>query len=400
MKQKQMSALLLSTLAMIISFSVWSVFSPIASTIQEQFQLSETQKSFIIVTPIILGSLMRIPIGIIADKYGGRKVYTLTMLFTIFPMVAAGFVNSFSALLFCAFLIGMAGTTFTIAVTYVTKWFPVEKQGLVLGIIGIGNLGTAVASLSLPTIVQHFGLQWAFWGLAIAISIMALLFWNGTTELPKPNKINTLKDSLSVTRLKATWVLSFYYFLTFGGFVAFGFYLPTLFQEAFLLSAVNSGFTVAVFVIIATFIRPLGGYLADKLGANQVLIILFSGITICASFMALFVNDFQLFSISCVVMALLLGAGNGAVFKLVPTVSPTNTGAVTGIISAIGGIGGFFPPLVMGILKSATGQYYSGFILLACFALGCLVVSILTLKQSNKFFKSRNIHVENPRQIL
>ncbi|MFC0560200.1 MFS transporter [Halalkalibacter alkalisediminis] len=392
-KKEQISALLLSTLAMIISFAVWSVFSPIASTLQEQFQLSETQKSFIIVTPIILGSIMRIPIGIIADKFGARKVYTLTMLFTIFPMIAAGFANSFSVLLFCAFLIGMAGTTFTIAVTYVTKWFPTQKQGLVLGIIGIGNLGTAVASLSLPSIVQSFGLQWAFWSLAIAISVMAFLFWVGTKELPKPKKVNTLKDALSVTRVKATWVLSLYYFLTFGGFVAFGFYLPTLLQEEFHLNAVNAGFTVAGFVIIATFIRPLGGYIADKFGANQVLILLFSGITLCATFMALLVTDFNLFSICCVVMAMLLGAGNGAVFKLVPSVSPTNTGAITGIISAIGGIGGFFPPLVMGVLKSVTGHYSAGFILLACFALGCLVVTISSL-----YAESREIRVNDTKQ--
>ncbi|WP_227938207.1 MFS transporter [Alkalihalobacillus deserti] len=397
-KKEQMSALILSTLAMIISFAVWSVFSPIASTLQEQYQLSETQKSFIIVTPIILGSLMRIPIGIIADKYGARKVYTLMMLFTVFPMVAVGFANSFTALLFWAFLIGMAGTTFTIAVTYVTKWFPPEKQGLVLGIIGIGNLGTAVASLSLPTIVERFGSQWAFWSLAIAISIMAFIFWIGTKELPKPKKVNTLKDSLSVTSIKATWVLSLYYFLTFGGFVAFGFYLPTLLQEVFHLNAVNSGLTVAGFVIIATFIRPLGGYVADKFGANQVLIFLFSGITLCATVMALSVNDFRFFSSSCVVMALFLGAGNGAVFKLVPTVSPTNTGAVTGIISAIGGIGGFFPPLVMGVLKSVTGSYSAGFILLAFFALGCLVVTIYSLYTDTQKYKSRNIRIKNTKQ--
>jgi NNP family nitrate/nitrite transporter-like MFS transporter len=380
-----MAALILSTLAMIISFAVWSVFSPIASTLQEQYHLSETQKSFIIVTPIILGSIMRIPIGIIADKYGARKVYTITMLFTIFPMIAAGFANSFAALLFWAFLIGMAGTTFTIAVTYVTKWFPAEKQGLVLGIIGIGNMGTAVASLSLPTIVNVFGLQWAFWSLAIAISIMAMIFWLGTKDLPKPAKVSTLKDSLLVTSNSATWILSLYYFLTFGGFVAFGFYLPTLLQELFTLSAVNSGLKVAGFVIIATLIRPIGGYIADLFGARQVLLCLFAGIAICATSMALLVTDFTLFTTSCIFMALLLGAGNGAIFKLVPLVSPTNTGAVTGIISAIGGIGGFFPPLVMGLVNGITGNYSMGFILLALFALGCLLINIfLLLKDSQK----------------
>jgi NNP family nitrate/nitrite transporter-like MFS transporter len=389
----QTAALVLSTVAMVISFAVWSVFSPIASTLQEQYQLTETQRSFIIVIPILLGSIMRIPMGIIADKYGARKVYTLTMLFSVLPMFAAGFANSYGALLFWAFLIGMAGTTFTIAITYVTKWFPAEKQGLVLGIIGIGNLGTAVASFTVPSIVNLFGLQWAFWGLAFALSIMTVVYWLGTKELPKPKEVKTLKEALSVTKYKATWVLSLYYFLTFGGFVAFGFYLPTLLQETFHFSPVDAGLNVAVFVVAATLIRPIGGYLADKLGANQVIIFLFSGIILSASIMAISLDNFSVFSISCIVMALLLGAGNGAVFKLVPAVSPNNTGAVTGIISAIGGIGGFFPPLVMGMVKEMTGTYSSGFILLALFAAGCLMVNVFSIiRTSTTTFRASNVN--------
>ncbi|MDT8861267.1 MFS transporter [Alkalihalobacillus sp. MEB130] len=377
------AALVLSTLAMIISFAVWSVFSPIASFLQEQYQLSETQRSFIIVIPILLGSIMRIPMGIVADKFGARKVYTLTMIFSVISMFAAGFANSFEALLFWAFLIGMAGTTFTIAITYVSKWYPSHKQGLVLGIIGIGNLGTAVASFTVPSIVTLFGIEWAFWGLAFALAIMTVIFWLGTKELPKVNKVKTLKESLSVIKYGATWVLSLYYFLTFGGFVAFSFYLPTLLQETFHFSAVNAGFHVAVFVVAATLIRPLGGYLADKFGANQLIAILFTGIILTASFMALSLDTFLIFSLSCLGMAVLLGAGNGAVFKLVPEVSPNNTGAVTGIISAIGGIGGFFPPLVMGMVKEATGSYSIGFIMLAVFAATCLVITIISIMRSN-----------------
>ncbi|WP_052002075.1 MFS transporter [Halalkalibacter wakoensis] len=368
---------------MIISFAVWSVFSPIASTIQEQYGLSETQRSLIIVIPILLGSIMRIPMGIIADKYGARKVYTFTMFFSVFPMIAAGFANSFAALLFWAFLIGMAGTTFTIAITYVTKWFPQEKQGLVLGIIGMGNLGTAVASFAIPSIVNVFGLQWAFWGLGIALSIMTVIFWFGTKELPRPKEVKTLKEALSVTKYKATWQLSLYYFLTFGGFVAFGFYLPTLLQQTFQMTAVNAGFYVAIFVVAATLIRPLGGYLADKVGANQVIAFLFLGIILSASTMALTLEQFSYFSISCLIMAMLLGAGNGAVFKLVPEVSPKNTGAVTGIISAVGGIGGFFPPLLMGMVKELTGTYSLGFVFLAVFAAGCLLLNLLSFIKVN-----------------
>lgn len=372
----QISALVLSTLAMITSFTVWSVFSPIAANIQEQYQFSDAEKSLLIVTPVILGSLMRIPMGVIADKYGARKVYALTILFTIIPTIAISFSNTYGFLLFWAFFIGMSGTTFAIAVSYVTKWFPAEKQGVALGVLGIGNLGTAVASLTIPSIVNTFGMNGAFWGLALVNGIMACIFYFGTKDLPKPKETKTIKDALSVAKYKETWVLSLFYFLTFGGFVAFGFYLPTLLQDTFQLSTVTAGLKVAGFVIVATLIRPFGGYVADKFGAKVVLTVLFVGIILLSSLMAYFINDYLLFSICCLSMALFLGAGNGAVFKLVPSVSPHNTGAVTGIISAVGGIGGFFPPLVMGLLKGMTGSYSSGFILLAFFALACLLVHI------------------------
>ncbi|MBM7572811.1 MFS transporter [Aquibacillus albus] len=374
MVKGQVSALVFSTVAMIISFAVWSVIAPIATTIQDLYELSEVEKSLLVVTPVILGSLMRIPMGIMTDRFGGKKVYTLTMLFLILPLIGAGFADSYFMLLLCTFFIGMGGATFAIAVTYVTRWFPPEKQGLVLGIAGIGNLGTAVASFTVPTIFSHFGLNWVFWGLAIAIGIMAIIFSLGTKELQRPKEIKTFKESLIVLKDKQTWILSLFYFLTFGGFVAFSLYLPIILQETFQLSAVSAGWKVSIFVIVATLIRPIGGYCADKFGSQQVLTWLFIGMMICSILMAFANESFILFSISCLVIASLLGAGNGAVFKLVPQVSPNNTGAVTGFVSAIGGIGGFFPPMVLGVIKSFTGDYSLGFLLLSLFSLLCLLV--------------------------
>ncbi|SDH38716.1 MFS transporter, NNP family, nitrate/nitrite transporter [Alteribacillus persepolensis] len=370
----QTSALVFSTFAMIISFAVWSVIAPIATDIQELYDLSELQKSLLVVTPVILGSIMRIPMGVLTDQHGGKKVYTLTMLALVLPMFAAGFTTSYSILLFFTFLIGMAGTTFAIAVTYVTRWFSPEKQGLALGITGMGNLGTAVASFTVPSIYSNFGLEWVYWTFAIAIGMMACMFWLGTKELPKPKQVNTLKQSMSVITLRQTWVLSLFYFLTFGGFIAFSLYLPAIVQETYGFSAVHAGFIVAGFVVVATCIRPLGGYLADVFKPLRVLKWLFVGIIVFASFMAFTGSSFPLFSLSCAVMAALLGAGNGAVFKLVPEVSPINTGAVTGIVSAVGGIGGFFPPVALGVIKGMTGGYGFGFLLLAVFTAGCLLV--------------------------
>ncbi|GAE28875.1 MFS transporter [Alkalihalobacillus hemicellulosilyticus] len=374
--KKQASALIFATVAMIVSFTVWSVFSPIANMVQEQYGLSETEKSFLIVTPIILGSVMRIPIGIVADRLGARKVYAVIMAFAVIPLIAAGFAQSYAALLFWAFLIGMTGTTFTIAITYVTKFFPKEQQGLALGIIGIGNLGTAMAALFIPSVVYLVGMSWMFWILAAVLSLMTIIFWFMTEDADSNQKSQSLMQSLSVLQFKDTWILSAYYFLTFGGFVAFGFYLPTLFQDMYQLSPVVAGWFVAGFVIIATLIRPLGGYLADRFGANQVLTFLFVGIITMAIILAFSLMNLVLFSVACGIMALLLGSGNGAVFKLVPGVSPKHTGAVTGVVSAVGGVGGFFPPIVMGFFLEMTGSYATGFWLMSLFAIGCLLVHI------------------------
>ncbi len=371
----QTSALVYSTVAMIVSFAVWAILSPMASTLQELYRLSVTEKSLLVATPVLLGSVMRIPMGILTDRWGGKRVYTLTMLFLIVPLLGASFAGSFGTLLFFAFLIGMAGTTFAIAIAYVSRWFPPEKQGLVLGITGMGNFGTAVAGFTVPALVAAFGVSWTFRIFSMAIAGMALLFWFGTRELPRSQSGGPMTSVLSVFRYKETWLLSAFYFLTFGSFVALGIYLPTLLQDLFHLTAVDAGLRAAGFVVAATLARPLGGYLADRLGAEKILMFVFGGVLLCAIVLSALSNDFLLFSIACLSIALLVGMGNGAVFKLVPEVARGRNGAVTGVVGAWGGIGGFFPPIVLGMVRDALGDYALGFGFLAAFALACLLLN-------------------------
>lgn len=272
MKVKSPTPILtLSTIAMIISFAVWSVFAPIATEIQKVYRLSELEKSMLIATPILLGSVMRIPMGILTDRYGGRKIYALTLLLLVIPMVGAGFADSYPMLLFWAFFIGMAGTTFAVSIAYVSRWFSPEKQGLILGIAGMGNLGSALANFFIPMIFNSYGLEWVFWSLAFAIGVMSIIFWIGTKELQRPTETKTLKEALSVLKYKETWMLSAFYCLTFGGFVTFSMYLPTLLYDLFQITAVAAGVIAAGFVVIATFTRPIGGYLSDQFGAKKVL---------------------------------------------------------------------------------------------------------------------------------
>lgn len=374
-EKRRTSILVLSTMAMIISFAVWSVFAPIATKIQQMYHLSTTEKSILIAAPVLLGSLMRIPMGILTDRYGGRRIYALTMLFLIVPMIGAGFARSYEMLLFWAFFIGMAGTTFAISITYVSRWYPPQKQGLILGIAGMGNLGSAVANFLVPVIFASYGLSWVFWGLAFVTGITAIIFWIGTEDIQTSGGAKTLKESLSVLKFKETWLLSIFYFLTFGTFVTFSSYLPTLLSELFSITGLAAGIRAAGFVVLATLIRPIGGYLSDRFGAKKLLTIVFSGILLCSIFITFTIGNLVLFSVGCAIMAIMLGVGNGSVFKMVPEISSANTGAVTGIVGAIGGIGGFFPPIVLGLVKDVSGDYVLGFVLLSAFSLLCLILN-------------------------
>lgn len=374
-KQGQTAALILSTIAMMVAFTVWGVLSPMAQEIREQFNLNATQTSVLVSTPVILGSILRVPMGILSDKYSGRLIYTLTMLFLVLPLIGAGFANTYATLLFFVFFIGVAGATFSIAITYISGWYSKEKQGVALGIAGMGNIGTAVAGFIVPVIVATYSIAWAFRILAVAIGLMAIIFYFGTKDREQTGN-KTFRDAIDAMKIKQTWLLSLFYFLTFGVFVAFGIYLPTLLIDLFELSSVDAGQRAAGFVILATLVRPIGGWIADKYNPKKLVTAVFSGITISAAFLTFFNTDIMFFTIFSLAIAFFSGVGNGVIFKVVPFVSPSNTGAITGIVGAAGGLGGFFPPILLGIVKDMTGQFHLGFLLLGIFSLVCLILNL------------------------
>lgn len=367
--------LIIATFGMALSFTIWAVFSPLANEFEVIYGLTATQKSILVAVPVLLGSIMRIPFGILTDRYGGRKTFTALLLFLIIPLIGAGFANSYYELLFWGFFIGLAGTSFAISITFVSKWTPPEKQGTALGINGMGNIGTAIAGFTIPTLTASLGLQWGFWVLTIPVLIMAAFVWFGTPETPKKGPDKTIVGALSVLKHKDSWLLSILYFVTFGAFVAFGIYLPTLLMDLFDLTAVDAGMRAGGFVVLATLARPIGGVLGDRIGAGKVLTYVFLFIAFGAFLMSAGLTNIYVMTVACLLIALVTGAGNGAVFKLVPELFPNETGAVTGVVGAFGGLGGFFPPLLMGGLKDATGSYVIGIILLGIFALVCLMIN-------------------------
>lgn len=305
-------------------------------------------------------------------------------------MAFLGIANSFWTYVLGGLILGIAGASFAVGVPFLSRWFSTDKQGLALGIYGMGNIGTAVALFSMPALTGAFGGRWgAFWVYLIPVAAMALVFWLFARDAPGMVKPKSVSDSLSVLRTeKMAWILSLFYFLTFGGFVAIANYLPTLLQEWFKLTPTDAGLRAAGFTAVATLARPIGGWLADKFVGSTVLSLVFTAGPIGALALAWLAANptIMLATVIFLVTAVGLGLGNGAVFKLVAEYFPKNTGLVTGIAGCAGGLGGFFPPLVLGLVKGATGTYTLGFVLLALFAMACLAV-LLNLR------KDKVVHV-------
>jgi NNP family nitrate/nitrite transporter-like MFS transporter len=368
--------LTLATVAFATAFTAWGLISPVASQIQQDLGLSNTATSVLIAVPVLLGSLLRIPMGLLTDRFGGRRVYTMLLLFTLLPLAFMGFADSFWTYALGGLFLGAAGASFAVGVPFVSRWFTPDRQGLALGIYGIGNIGTAVAAFSMPMLVGALGgRQWAFWFYMIPVALMSAIFWLLARDAPGPARPQSLRDSLHVLRTeRMAWLLSLFYFLTFGGFVAFANYLPKLLVDWFQLDRSDAGLRAAGFTVVATLARPLGGWLADRLGGRVVLMFVFGAGPIGALGLAWLAGNPEMVLATVLFLgtAFGLGLGNGAVFKLVAQFFPKNTGLVAGIAGCAGGLGGFFPPLVMGLVRDSTGTYALGFVLLALFALGCL----------------------------
>ena len=368
-------ALFFSTSAFAVSFAVWGLIAALAPTFSQEYGLSATSKSLLIAIPVLLGSLGRLPAGMLADRFGGRRVFAALLVLAALPAIGIGLSTSFTQLLFLGLFLGLAGTTFSVGVGFTSKWFAPEKQGTALGVYGMGNIGQSIAVFGAPVLALQFG-SWRpvfflFAALSIVWGIVFYLFARDAATVVKPK---TLVENLAVLRRSPlAWVLSLFYFVTFGGFVAFSIYLPTLLRDMFSLTPTDAGARTAGFVLLATLMRPLGGLLADRFGGARVLVGVFAAV---AGLGLLMGCPFMLtFTVGALGAAAALGLGNGAVFKLVPQYFPKETGTVTGLVGAFGGLGGFFPPLALGLIREATGGYAWGFVFLSIFALACLAVN-------------------------
>jgi len=356
--------LALGTVSFAICFAAWGLISAFAPRFRDTFHLTATQTAFLVAVPVLLGALLRIVTGMLADRFGGRSIFSLLMIVVAVPACLVPLVPSYRILLYVAFFLGMAGSSFAVGVGFVSRWFPPEKQGGALGIYGLGNIGQSAAVFVGPVLAVVVGWQNIFRGMAALLVIWGIGFFLLARNSPKtvrPSGVGAMLQLLSREHL--SWVLSLFYFLTFGGFVAFSIYLPVLLKDQFGLKLADAGFRTAGFVVLATLARPLGGWLSDKIGGARVLQTVFLGIIPFALLMSW--PAMLPFTVGALGCAFLLGIGNGAVFKLVPQYFPKEVGTVTGLVGAMGGLGGFFPPLLLGFFRDHLHTVWPGFALLA-----------------------------------
>jgi NNP family nitrate/nitrite transporter-like MFS transporter len=373
----------LALLAFAVTFWAWNIIGPIGVRYAEDLDLTPTQLSMVIATPVLVGSAGRIVTGALTDRFGGRVMFTTLTAVSAVPVLLvlwAGEAGSYVLLLVFGFILGIAGTTFAVGIPFVNAWYEPRKRGFATGLFGAGMGGTALSSFFTPRMVTTFGYATTHVIIAVALLVVAAIVWFGMRDSPlwKPNRDRVLPKLEASARLTITWQMAFLYAVTFGGFVAFSTYLPTYLKEVYGFGLADAGARTAGFAIAAVIARPLGGWLSDRFGPAVILSVSLGGAAVMAVVIALKPPPELLAGTSFVLMAVFLGLGTGAVFTWVAQKAPPeNVGSVTGIVGAAGGFGGYFPPLVMGATYDAQNHSYGvGLGLLCATAVIALIFTI------------------------
>jgi nitrate/nitrite transporter NarK len=366
--------LVLATVSFALSFAAWGLVGGLASVFTTLYSLTASQTALLVAVPVLLGSLARLPMGMLTDRFGGRSVFAALLAFSSLAAFVVPLTASYPALLAAAFLIGMAGSSFAVGAAFVARWTPAARQGTALGVYGLGTMGQSLAVFAGPVVAARWGWQTVFYATSALLLVWAAVYLalaRNPAGAARPASVAAMVAVLR--RSPIAWLLGGFYFLTFGGFVAFSIYLPTLLRAQFGLAPADAGFRAAGFVVLATLMRPVGGWLADRIGGAQVLSWVFGGVSLFA--LLLMWPSMVPFTVGALACAMLLGLGNGAVFKLVPEHFPKDTGTVTGLVGALGGLGGFFPPLVLGVFRDQLGTIWPGFLFLSLTAISLRIAN-------------------------
>jgi NNP family nitrate/nitrite transporter-like MFS transporter len=365
--------LTLQTISLAVSFMVWVLISSLLPYIKADIPLTSNQLAWVTAIPVILGSLLRIPLGFFTKRYGSRTMFVAGFIILLLPVTYLSYSRTFFDLMISGFLLGLGGAAFSIGVTSLPKYFSREKQGTVNGIYGVGNIGTAVTSFSAPVLANALGWQTTVRCYLLLLAVFIVLFLIMGDRKEERAKVAFFGQFGKVYKSQKLWFFCLFYFITFGSFVALTLYLPNFFVNQFSLDKVDAGLRTAGFIVLATLMRPVGGLLSDRFNPYTVLTYVFAGLTVSGILLSIGLA-MPLFTVGCLSVAVCGGIGNGAVFKLVPFHFPNEIGIVNGIVSAAGGLGGFFPPLILTVLYGVTGHYAIGFMALSEAALASLIL--------------------------
>ncbi|MEV0179985.1 MFS transporter [Streptomyces sp. NPDC050625] len=379
--------LALATVGFAVNFWAWALLSPLGPRFKDSLGLSSFQQSLLVAVPVVVGSLGRIPVGALTDRFGGRVMFPLVSAATIVPVLYLGLAghDSLTTLLIGGFFLGIGGTAFAVGVPLVSAWFPPERRGAAIGIFGAGMGGTAISALTTVKLVDAHGMANPFLitaGVLAVYAVLAALLLRDAPGRTVPTE--PLASRLAATfKLSITWQASALYAVAFGGYVAFSVYLPTYLKTGYGLAQADAANRMAGFVLLAVAMRPVGGWLSDRIGAVRVLTGALGLVLVGAFVQAMTPSLAPVGTVAFLMLAAALGAGSGAVFALVGLLAPSNmVGSVTGVVGAAGGLGGFLPPLVMGSLYGAYGSYGIGLSLLGIVATAALAFTATGVRQA------------------
>lgn len=376
----------LQTLNLTVGFMVWVIISSLMPFIKEDIAIPADRLAIVTAIPVVLGSVLRIPLGYYANIIGARLVFLISFVLLLFPVYYISVAQSMTALIIGGLFLGIGGAVFSVGVTSLPKYYPSERHGFVNGMYGMGNIGTAISTFTAPVLATQFGWQTTVKCYLILLAIFIVLnFLLGDRREVKV-KTPIIEQIKGIYKNEKLWMISLFYFITFGSFVAFTVYLPNFLVTNFGLEKVDAGMRTAGFIAIATFFRPVGGWLADRFKPLLLLAGTFGIYTIAAILLA-FSPSLGPYTVGCLAIAFSAGLGNGIIFKLVPFYFQKQAGIANGIVSMMGGLGGFFPPIMLAAIHAATGQYSIGFMLLSQFALASLVL-VFWLHYQDQMLKS------------
>lgn len=404
------AALGLSTIAFAGCFAVWTIFSIIGIKIKRDLGLSDAEFGLLVGTPILTGSLARVPLGILADQYGGRVVNLIVMLLTAASTVLLSYAHTYPQMLLAALGLGLAGGSFSVGVAYVSKFFPKARQGAALGVFGAGNVGAAFTNFAAPFVMVAFGWEMVARSWAVAVVVLAVVFFLGTRDDPdlvgrraRKEKPKSIWLQLAPLRKLQVWRFSLYYFFNFGAFVALSLWLPRYLIGAYHVNIETAGMLAAAFSLPAAMFRILGGWLSDRIGARRVMYLNLT-VAVLVTFLLSYpptsyvvegihgpiafriATSLPVFMLILITLAFFMSTGMAAVFKHIPVYYPDHIGAVSGLVGAIGGLGGFVLPIAFGALNDITQVWTSCFMLLfvlVATALAWMHLAIGRMEQAN-----------------